>query len=280
MAKQAKIPQTEWTRSGMDISRTSVPLYQEGLQNLGGLTTNPRSNIDAYLTHYYGPESVAAQDFNRQYVRNMGNVTANNYAATQGGYTSSGQRAYDDQQRYMNDLQSRLYNQGISNSMAQHNYDVNNQLNALGAYHNAYGLGQNYSQIEQQNALADQANRNWLGNLVGIGGTALGAIAGTALPGVGTALGAQLGSALGNAVGSNLQTDVGPAMAAIYGGNAANYQTQGNAFMNPTDAYNILGQAASGLNFNNLGGWWNRVKPVASGTKVSGGVSGDNILLA
>lgn len=241
MAKQAKIPQTEWTRSGRDISRTSVPLYQEGLQNLGSLTTNPRGDIDAYLTHYYGPESVAAQDFNRQYVRNMGNTTANNYSATQGGYTSSGQRAYDDQQRYMNDLQSRLYNQGISNSMAQHNYDVNNQLNALGAYHNAYGLGQNYSQIEQQNALADQANRNWLGNLFGVAGTA-----------IGTAFGMpQVGAAIGNAVGSNFQTDIGPAMAAIYGGNASNYQTQGSAFMNPADAYNILGQAVSG-------NWWQR----------------------
>ena len=250
MAKQAKIPQTEWTRSGMDISRTATPYYQSALSSLGNITNDPNAYRQQLQEQYYGPNSAYNQDFLRQYNRAMGNATANNYAATSGGLSSSAQRAYNDQQRYYNDLRSRLLDYGVQGANSLMSTDVNALNSALGSYNNAYNLGSNYSKTEQQNSLADQANRNWWGNLAGIGGTALGAIAGSVIPGVGTALGASLGSALGNAVGSNLQTDIGPAMAAIYGGNSTGYQTQGNVFINPADAYNVLGQGLSALNIS------------------------------
>ena len=253
-AKQAKIPQTEWTRSGMDISRTATPLYKEGLTNLSGLTTNPQENINSYLTNYFGMDSPYNTDFLRQYNRAMGNATANNYSATTGGYTSSGQRAYDDQQRYYNDLASRLRQYGVNTAMTQHNYDVNNQINAIDKYHNAYGLGKNYSAIEQQNALADQANRNWWTSLPGLAGGVIGSF----VPGVGSALGASIG----NMAASPFTQDFSSAnntFASIYGA-PLNMPGTSNAFTNLTSAaqqaglFNQLGNLSNLLSTNKAAG--------------------------
>ena len=130
----------------------------------------------------------------------MANKTAQNYAATQGGYTSAGQRAYMDQQRAYNDAMARLYNQGISNARSMYQSDVTNQQNALGAYGNAYGLGKEYSDIEQYNYMVDQMNNPW-NQLLGaapavgaLGGAAVGALVGNPM------LGASLGSQLGQGV--------------------------------------------------------------------------------
>ena len=232
MAKQAKLPQTDWTRGGRDISNTAVPLYKDSLGRLGGYLDDPRKYTQQYLDEYYGANAIQNQDFLRAYNRNMSNRTGANWAATGGGYSTSGQRAYDDQQRYYNDLASRLQQYGINSARNMYQGDVNNELNAQQAYNAAYGLGKNYSNIEQQNALADQQNKNWFSSaLSGIGNAAM-AIApftGVAAPFVAGA------GALASGAGAGTSLDTTNAMntmASIYGGNQINPVTSNNTYTN------------------------------------------------
>lgn len=239
MAKQAKVPQTEWTKAGMDISRTATPLYQSNLQRMDEYLTDPSATMDKYLNKYYGADAAQYSDFLRQYNRAMGNTTANNYAATQGGYTSSGQRSYMDNQRAMNDLASRLQQYGVNSAALLGNQDYQNMLAANNAYYNAYGLGKNYSNIQQQNALADQANKNWMGQLLNAAGQA------------GMSSGNPLGMALGAAAstaGNMMQTDTSQAMNSIYGGGTGNWQNQ-NVF---GDAFTNIGKA----DWSPVTNWW------------------------
>ena len=193
MAKKAKKIQTDYTKGGRDISNTVIPLYQTNLQQIADYNNNPSARTDEYLDKYYTNTS-AQNDFLREYERAMSNKTSQNYSATGGGYSSAGQRAYDDLQRYEDDLASRLYDQGISNAKAMAQQDFNNLLNAGTSYHNAYGLGKDYSDIEQYNNMVNQNNK-WYNQV------------GQILPAVGSAVGSiwgPVGSAAGNAIGKGL----------------------------------------------------------------------------
>ena len=197
MAKEAKIKQTDWTTGGRDISNKAIPYYQEGLDQLHDYTKNVQNRLDPYIEKYINPASAAVQsDFVRNYQRAMGQQTAQNYAATGGGYSSANQLGYDDLQRYYNDYASRLYNQGLSaaNQLANNEYDI--IQGSLGAYGNAYKLGENYSNIDQYNDMVDQANSNawtgWMNTLGDVGlasGNPYAMAAGAVLKGVGTAFG-------------------------------------------------------------------------------------------
>lgn len=173
--KKAEIPQTEWTRAGMDISRTATPLYQNTLNQLGDYTTNVQNRLDPYLENYVDLAQASQQsDFLRDYQRTMSNLTGQNYNATHGGYSSANQRNYDDQQRYYNDLQSRLYSQGIGLAADLANQEYNYLTGALGSFHNAYNLGQNYSNIDQYNQMVDDYNNNtWTNVATSIGNLAM-----------------------------------------------------------------------------------------------------------
>lgn len=172
MAKKAKIAQTDWTRGGRDISNTAIPLYQQALELQGEHLADPQKRLNQYIQDYY-TNTADQNDFVNAYRRAMANTTGSNVAATSGGYTSSGQRAYDDTQRYYNDLASRLQQQGVTGASNLVN-NWYNQLNAgLGNYQNAYNLGQNYSKIEQYNDLVDQSRNNWIGSALGGIGSAL-----------------------------------------------------------------------------------------------------------
>lgn len=168
--KKSKIKQTDYTRGGRDISNTAVPLYQDTLRAMGDYNNNTQGYIDSYLDKYYGANTARNNDFIRNYNRAMTNRAASNYSATGGGYSSAGQRAYDDSQRYYNDLASRMYDQGVSTSaqMAQNYY--NNLLQGSDRYHNAYKLGEDYSNIDQYNDQIDQSRNNWIGNVMSIAG--------------------------------------------------------------------------------------------------------------
>lgn len=243
MAKMAKLPQTDWTRGGRDISNTAIPLYQSGLNRLGDYTADPQQFMDAYMNKYYGANAIQNQDFLRAYNRAQGNLTGNNYATTQGGFTTSAQKAYDDQQKYYNDLASRLQQYGVTSSRNMYDQDVINQMNALNQYNNAYRLGQTYSQIEQQNALADQANRNWLGQGLSGVGSVLSAIPNPWTQAIGAGL--QLG-------GNLATTDVSQAMAGIYGGSPSQYGT-GNVY---GGAFTNIGK----MDWTPTVNWWNGIR--------------------
>lgn len=187
MAKVAKTPQTEWTTGGRDISNTAIPLYQENLTRVDDYLSNPQAYMQKYLDAYFSGNADQS-DLMRNYRRTMADTTSNNYDATNGGYASLNQRNYDDTQRYWNDLVSRLQTQGVTNAYNMASGDYQNMLNAFPHLQSAYNLGQNYSNIEQQNAIADQQNRNWFGNLIGSAGQVVSAIPHPAAAAIGSAM--------------------------------------------------------------------------------------------
>ena len=166
MAKKAKKIQTDYTKGGRDISNTAIPLYQTNLQQMADYNSNPLARTDEYLDKYY-TNTTAQNDFMTEYNRAMANKTAQNYSATGGGYSSAGQRSYDDLQRYENKLASQLYDQGVANARAMAQQDFNNLLQANTPYQNAYSLGKDYSDIEQYNNMVKQANA-WNNQVGGI----------------------------------------------------------------------------------------------------------------
>lgn len=248
MAKQAKLPQTDWTRGGMQISNTATPLYQKNLTRMDEYLSDPQKALDDYLTKYYGSNAIQNQDFLNAYNRAMGQRTGANYAATGGGYTSSGQRAYDDTQKYYNDLVSRLQQYGVGSSYNMANQDYQNMLNANNAYHNAYGLGKNYSAIETQNDLIDQANKNWWSNALQAGGSALSAIPNPWTQAIGGAM-----SMAGGLTSKDFNA-ANAGYASIYGGSGA--VNNNDTFTNLMNNLNATGALQSGQDW--LGGLLNK----------------------
>lgn len=198
MAKKAKRIQTDYTRGGRDISNTAIPLYQTILQQMADYNNNPSARIDEYLDKYY-TNTTAQNDFLREYNRAMANKTAQNYSATGGGYSSAGQRSYDDLQRYENKLASQLYDQGVANAAAMAQQDFSNLLNAGNAYNQAYNLGKGYSDIEQYNNMVKQNNK-WYNQI------------GQVLPAVGSAIGGKFGGPVGSAIGGAIGNGLGGMM--------------------------------------------------------------------
>lgn len=229
MAKQAKMKQTDYNIAGKNISDTASPLYQENLQRLGQYLNDPTSYIDKYLNQYYGANAVQNQDFLRRYNRAMNQRTGANYAATGGGYTSSGQRAYDDQQRYYNDLLSRLQQYGVSSARGMYDQDVANTRGANADYNAAYQLGKPYSDVDQYNYIVDQANNNWWSDAMSAGGKVLSAIP--------TPVTMALGAGLQGA-GAMTSIDTSNALNAALGNKNYNYNPNVNTYSNLVNSLN------------------------------------------
>lgn len=200
MAKAGKKIQTDYTKGGHEISQTAIPLYKSNLERMDQYLYDPTQYIDMYRDKYY-TDTTEQSDFMRDYQRAMAQRTGANYAATSGGYSSEGQRAYDDLQRYASDQANRLYTQGLSNAAAMAQQYYSNLLGAAPVYQNAYSLGKEYSDIEQYNYAAEQNNKfgNQVAGSLGTVGTAIGSIWGPA--------GAAIGNAIGSAIGGVASTD-------------------------------------------------------------------------
>lgn len=174
----------------------------------------------------------------------MANATANNYAATSGGYSSAGQRAYDDQQRYMNDLYSRLRQYGIDSSAQLAQNEYNSLLNSFPALQTAYQNGQAYSDIERYNNMVDQNNSfmNQLGGVLPVVGGAVGSLFGP--------VGTMVGNSIGSTVGGLASTDTS-SLASRLGGTSiqgSGAGAQGGMFTNDPRTGNQT------YNLNNLSG--------------------------
>ena len=275
MGKQAKIPQTDYTIGGRDISNTAIPYYKKGVTQLGNYMENVQNRMDPYLEKYVDAANAADQsDFVRNYQRAMGQQTAQNYAATGGGYSSANQLGYDDLQRYYNDYASRLYAQGLSqaNQMAAQEYDM--LTGALGSYGNAYNLGKEYSQNEQYNKLVDKANKNWVSNLLTSAGDSIGSISmqsgNPMVMAIGGAIGGTMGTA-GRMTGNNAG-ELANSLRGIGSGNSASSGLNSQQYQNTMA--NMDTGIASGLNQfdwfkNNPFG-----KKLSKGTMNAGNASG------
>lgn len=177
MSKKPKKKQTEWNKQGKEIADTSVPYYQKNLTRMDKYLANPQKAMDNYISKYYD-NNVEQSNFIRNYNRAMAGLTGQNYNATGGGYDSSNQRMYDDQQRYMNHLAAELRDKGVMSGYNMAVGDYRNMLLGNEAYKNAYALGQPYSDVDQYNYQVKQHNRfgNQLMGLVGGAGQILSAI--------------------------------------------------------------------------------------------------------
>lgn len=160
MAKQPKKKQTDYTIGGRDISNTAIPLYQKNLTRMDTYLEDPMAAQDKYLNKYY-TNTPAQYDFLRDYNQQMAKLTANNYAATTGGYASQNQQNYDQQQRNYNDAAARLWDAGVTSAYNMSSQDFANMLNANNSYNQAYQLGKAYSDVDQYNDMVDQVNSNW-----------------------------------------------------------------------------------------------------------------------
>lgn len=246
MPKQASIPQTQWTRDGRDLSSQSVPLYQDTMSRMDQYLSDPTQAINNYLNRYY-TNTTQQNEFLRNYNNAMRNQTAANYNATSGGYSSANQDVYDQLQRNYNNAAASLYDTGVQNAykMASNYYD--DLLSAANVYNTAYGLGQNYSNIEQKNALIDEMNspRNQIGSSLGTVGTAIGSIWGPA--------GAAIGNAVGSMAGNLMSTDTSAAWNALGSGSTFNNGNGLNA-----SATAGLSRGVSSL-ADNIGNWFSNL---------------------
>lgn len=265
MAKQAKLPQTDWTRGGMQISNAAVPQYTASINRLGGYLDDPYSVIDKNLEKYYGANAIQNQDMLRAYNRSMYDQVGKNYAATGGGYSTSGQRAWNDRQSTWNDLVARLNQYGVKSARDMYDQDIINEIAAQQAYNSAYGLGKNYSDIETQNYLADQANKNWWSSaLSGLGnvGMAVGQFTGNPVvaglgalaTGVGSATRTEIPAGYGvsaNDTYTNLINNLNQYNWGKILGNNRNNNSNNNIFGLSQDDYNkIMNYSAGGTNYS------------------------------
>ena len=275
MGKQAKIPQTDYTIGGRDISNTAIPYYKKGVTQLGNYMENVQNRLDPYLEKYINPAKAAEySDFQRNYQRAMGQQTAQNYAATGGGYSSANQLGYDDLQRYYNHYASELYAQGLNqaNQMAAQEYNM--LTGALGSYGNAYNLGKEYSQNEQYNKLVDEANKNWWSNLLTSAGDSIGSISmqsgNPMVMAIGGAIGGTMGTA-GRMTGSNAG-ELASSLRGIGSGNSAGSGLNSQQYQNTMA--NMDTGIATGLNQFD----WFKNNPfgnkLSRGTKNAGNGSG------
>ena len=274
-SKQAKIPQTDYTIGGRDISNTAIPYYKKGVTQLGNYMENVQNRMDPYLEKYINPAKAAEySDFQRNYQRAMGQQTAQNYAATGGGYSSANQLAYDDLQRYYNHYANDLYAQGLTaaNQLANNEYDM--LTGALGSYGNAYNLGKEYSQNEQYNKLVDEANKNWWSNLLTSAGDSIGSISmqsgNPMVMAIGGAIGGTMGTA-GRMTGSNAG-ELASSLRGIGSGNSAGSGLNSQQYQNTMA--NMDTGIATGLNQFD----WFKNNPfknkMSRGTKNAGNASG------
>ena len=167
-----KVKQTDYTKGGRDISNTAIPLYQNNLTRMDEYLADPMAAQDEYMNKYYNANTAQNTDFRRAYQRDMAKMTANNYAATNGGYSSLGNRSSVDNQRNWNDAAARLYQQGVDSAYNMANTNYQNMLSANSAYANAYKLGEDYSRIDQFNDQVDQANAQGWNSLMDAAGDA------------------------------------------------------------------------------------------------------------
>lgn len=246
MAKKAKDTQTDYTRAGMDLSRTATPLYQNTLNRIDQYQADPTAEIDKYLNKYYTNTSNES-DFLRSYNRAMSDQTGRNYNATQGGYSSLNQQNYDDLQRYQNDLASRLRDYGVGQSagLAQNYY--NSLLSSAPVYQGAYKLGEDYSNIERYNNMVRQNNSftNQLAGQMGNIGGAIGSIWGPA--------GAAIGKAAGNTIGGAMGTDTS-GLEARLGGSKSNPYTEAAQYAQQQQDQDVLLGALGDFFGNKRGG--------------------------
>ena len=263
-----KQPQTktQYETENQQIGREAFTKMGDALNRYGDMASNPDTYRKNLLNDYYNSDNSALwSDAQRATRRNLMDATANNYAATHGGYSSAGNKYYDDVTRRMNDYNARLWDYGVNTVNNMYDSDLTNARKYYGDLGSTHDLARTGDAIDAYNDVIKQSNKNaWTGMLSNAGKVV------SAIPTPWTrAIGAGMMVA-GNAFSKDysdslarLQNEISPSQAGALG--------YINQFQNP--ATNFSGQLAqiadvyrgSG-DFDRLKNWWKNRKGTVTGT--------------
>lgn len=243
LGKKARQEKTDFENEGQELGKYAYPKINPTLDRIGDLTMNPDEYRQNLLNTYYNSDNSAMwSDAMRNYRRQMANATANNYAATNGGYSSAGDKYYNDIQRYQNDLNSRLWDYGVNSANSMYNKDLANTQDYYNTLTNQWGLKKAGDAIDAYNQQVDKSNKQWWTNALNEVGSAVEALA----PGPWKAIGT--GMRVGGWAGSTDYSDNLARLAGQFGGNV-----DPSAYRN--GATDLGGIVSSGINnWMNWGG--------------------------
>lgn len=158
--KKAKTPKTQYQTEQQKLGRAAYKDIEPQRQNIANLTNNADAYRQQGINNFFNSDA-SWNDAMRNYRRQMAQATANNYFSTGGGYSSAGQKYYDDTQRAANDLNSRLYTQGVNtveNMLGNDRSAAYDYYNLLNAQH---GYAAQPDAIDEYNKLVDKQNKQW-----------------------------------------------------------------------------------------------------------------------
>ena len=188
------------------LSDNSTLAQQRQLQALGNYTGDPTEAANAY---YNAQMAYLQPQMDREVERAESSLTNRGLPLGSSAWNSAMGDVYENQNRTL----SALSNEALANGQ-QYQTNILNQAGLLGSQiidptmvggQAGAGLSDTYdkvfnNQVEKWKEKKAQQSST-MGNLMSLGGAALGAIAGSVIPGAGTLAGAQLGGMLGSAAG-------------------------------------------------------------------------------
>lgn len=252
--KKEKIQKTQYETENQNLGRAAYPKIQPALDRVGDLTMNPDEYRKNLIDTYYNSDNSAQwSDAQRNIRRNLSNATANNYAATHGGYSSAGQKYYDDVTRAMNDYNSRLWDYGVNSANNMYNSDLANTSNYYKTLLGTHQLAEQGDAIDNYNELVDKQNKQWWANALNEIGSGVEALA----PGPWKAIGT--GMRVGAWAGSK---DYGDAMA---------MRGKQIGLSGDPDAYRSGSEDLGGIVSSGINNWmnWGGAKSPTGGSSIS-----------
>lgn len=158
--KKAKTPVTKYQREQQKLGRNAYRDIEPQRQRIADLTNNANQYRQEGINNFFNSDANW-NDALRNYRRQMAQATANNYFSTGGGYSSAGKKYYDDTQRAANDLNSRLYTQGVSTVENMLSNDRNSAINYYDLLNQQHGFASQPDAIDEYNKLVDKQNKQW-----------------------------------------------------------------------------------------------------------------------
>lgn len=250
LGKKAKQTKTQYENENQALGRAAYPKIQPTLDRIGDLTMNPDQYRKDILNDYYNSENSARwSDAQRNALRTLANATANNYSATHGGYSSAGNKYYDDTTRAVNDYNARLWDVGVNSANDMYNKDLTNTQSYYKTLLGQHDLAQRPDAIDTYNQVIDKANKNAWTGIANTAGSVIGSIPTPVTRAIGAGL--QLAGNIGSTDYSDTLSRLGAEISPSTLGNREQY-------INPATN---LGTIASDITSHYKGqGDWDRLK--------------------
>lgn len=157
--KQPQV-KTQSETENQQIGRQANQYIIPAMQRANDLSMNSDKYRKQYIDDYF-TNSASWNDAQRNMRRQLANATANNYAATHGGYSSAGSKYYDDVTRGLNDYNARLWDQGVKTGDSLWQNDLNAVTGNLSNMNTLHGLAAQGDAIDAYNQQLKEANKRW-----------------------------------------------------------------------------------------------------------------------